>query len=203
MLKQAGKPWHSLGHHSCVVLSFKQGFSPLLFNIHVLSSPSAFHFEIWFCLTLKCKGNNLGLKKNNKGPPPHSIFRHFCSIKPECVFFHSKPQTVLSLLKPGLAHVKPSECLQTALWLEKFRPGLPILPQESPKFVASTAGAFASPNTAPSWLEPSCAWLGQRLCELLPGALKLESTSVFMERGGLPLPSLPLPLNSTLSSRSD
>lgn len=60
MLRQAGKPCHSLGNHRCAALGFKQVFSPLLIDVRVLSSPSAFHFEIWFWLTLKCKGNNLG-----------------------------------------------------------------------------------------------------------------------------------------------
>lgn len=33
-------------------------------------SHSAFHFEVWFCLTLKCKRNNLGLKKKTEPSPP-------------------------------------------------------------------------------------------------------------------------------------
>lgn len=58
-------------------------------------SHSAFHFEIWFCLTLKCKGNNLDLKKTKtitptktptKWPLPHCNFRDFSSSKPEYGF---------------------------------------------------------------------------------------------------------------------
>lgn len=117
-------------------------------------------------------------------------------------FFHSKPKTGLNLLKCWVsAHEifsMPVNCLQ----LKKFRTGLSFFPLEPPKFAASAASAVVSPNIAPSWLELSFLWLGQGPLQLLCCTLKLKSTGMFTERGGLPLSSHPLPLNSSLS-RSD